>query len=88
MSESEFNDYAEKVKKLKSRPTDAEMLDLYGLFKQATVGDVNTERPGLLDLKGKAKWDSWSQCKGTEQGQARSNYVELAKRLIEQYGLE
>ena len=28
-----------------------ELLEVYGLFKQATVGDVNTSRPGMLDLK-------------------------------------
>ena len=30
------------MKNLKSKPTDAELLDLYGLYKQASVGDVNT----------------------------------------------
>lgn len=38
----EFTKAAEDVKKLKTQPTDAEMLELYSLFKQATVGDVNT----------------------------------------------
>ena len=27
-------------------------LVVYGLFKQSTVGDVNTERPGMLDFTG------------------------------------
>lgn len=39
-------------------------LELYGLFKQGTVGDVDTSRPGLFDLKGKAKWDAWNKQKG------------------------
>ena len=43
---------------------DDEMLKLYGLYKQATVGDVNTDRPGMLDFAGKAKWDAWSGNKG------------------------
>jgi len=30
------------------KPSNDELLQLYGLFKQATVGDVNTERPGLF----------------------------------------
>lgn len=38
----EFNKAAEEVKNLKSKPGDQEMLDIYSLFKQATVGDVNT----------------------------------------------
>lgn len=39
-------------------------LILYALFKQGTVGDVNTSRPGVFDLKGKAKWDAWDKQKG------------------------
>jgi len=31
--------------------------ELYALYKQATVGDVNTDRPGFMDFKGRAKWD-------------------------------
>ena len=27
-------------------------LALYGLFKQATVGDVDTKKPGIFDQKG------------------------------------
>ncbi len=33
---------AEDVKKVKTRPSDQELLDLYGLYKQAVVGDINT----------------------------------------------
>lgn len=40
--QGEFEKAAEDVKKVKTRPTDQELLDLYGLYKQATVGDVNT----------------------------------------------
>jgi acyl-CoA-binding protein len=32
------------------------LLDLYGLFKQATDGDVSTAPPGLYNVKAKAKW--------------------------------
>uniref|UniRef100_A0A9J8C8U0 Acyl-CoA-binding protein n=1 Tax=Cyprinus carpio carpio TaxID=630221 RepID=A0A9J8C8U0_CYPCA len=42
MSEAEFQKAAEEVKQLKAKPTDAEMLEIYSLYKQATVGDVNT----------------------------------------------
>lgn len=40
--QAEFQKAAEEVKQLKAKPTDAEMLEIYSLFKQATVGDVNT----------------------------------------------
>ena len=50
-------------------------LDFYALFKQATVGDVNTERPGMLDMKGKAKWDAWKAKEGMSQDDAKAAYV-------------
>lgn len=40
--QAEFEKAAEDVKNLKTRPSDQELLDLYGLYKQAVVGDVNT----------------------------------------------
>ena len=50
-------------------------LDFYALFKQATVGDINTERPGMLDMKGKAKWDAWKAKEGMSQDDAKAAYV-------------
>lgn len=40
--QEDFEQYAEKVKTLPESTTDADKLILYGLFKQATVGPVNT----------------------------------------------
>jgi acyl-CoA-binding protein len=37
-----FNKAAEDVKAFTKKPTDEELLEIYSLFKQATVGDVNT----------------------------------------------
>jgi len=48
--QDDFNKAAEEVKALPSA-TDDEKLTLYGLFKQATVGDNTTDRPGMLDFK-------------------------------------
>ena len=47
--------------------TNEELQELYGLYKQGSVGDVNTARPGMLDFKGKAKWDGWNAKKGMSQ---------------------
>ncbi|XP_077576411.1 acyl-CoA-binding domain-containing protein 7 [Stigmatopora nigra] len=81
-SVAEFEKAAEDVKNLTTRPSDQELLDLYGLYKQATVGEINTDRPGLFDMKGKAKWDAWNSKKGTSKEDAMSAYVKLAKELI------
>lgn len=33
---------ADEVKKLSKQPSDQDMLDVYALYKQVTVGDCNT----------------------------------------------
>jgi len=75
VTKEEFDAAAAKVKTLTTRPSDADLLILYGLFKQAEVGDCNTSRPGMLDLKGKAKWDAWDGNKGMSKDDAMAKYV-------------
>jgi len=36
-----------------------QQLELYGLFKQGTCGDVDTSKPFFFDMVGVAKWDAW-----------------------------
>lgn len=50
-------------------------LRVYALFKQATVGDVNTPRPGMLDMVGRAKHDAWAGLKGVSKDEAMRQYV-------------
>jgi acyl-CoA-binding protein len=71
----------ERVEKLESRPSTEELLQLYGLYKQATEGDVSGSRPGMLDLKGRAKYDAWARKKGTSKDDAMKAYVALVARL-------
>lgn len=85
--EEQFAKAVEDVKNLKETPKDDQLLEIYALYKQATVGDVNTERPGLLDFKGKAKWDAWQHKKGTSSETAKQNYVNNVQELISKLGL-
>ncbi|XP_034985466.1 acyl-CoA-binding domain-containing protein 7 [Zootoca vivipara] len=85
--EADFNTVAEKVKKLKAKPTDDELKELYGLYKQSTVGNINIECPGMLDLKGKAKWEAWNLKKGMSKEDAMKAYISKANEMIQKYGL-
>ena len=71
----------ERVKKLPSAPPTETLLQLYGLYKQATSGDVSGKRPGMLDMKGRAKFDAWSDVKGTSKDDAMKRYIALVDRL-------
>lgn len=50
-------------------------LQFYGLFKQATIGDVNVPRPGIFDFVGRAKWDAWAKMRGMSFLDAKRKYV-------------
>ena len=77
----QFQDAKARVEKLQSRPSNDQLLDLYGLFKQATEGDASGPRPGLLDLKGRAKHDAWAKRKGVSKDDAMEKYVALVDAL-------
>jgi acyl-CoA-binding protein len=77
----QFAEAKRRVEELTSRPSNEELLELYGLYKQATEGDVAGPRPGMLDLKGRAKHDAWGRKKGTTKDEAMKGYVALVKRL-------
>nr|CAD7463201.1 unnamed protein product [Timema tahoe] len=81
-----FTKAAEDVKVLKATPTDDELLEVYALYKQATVGDVNTARPGLFDFKGKSKWDAWEKKRETSTADAKEAYISKVQQLVEVYG--
>lgn len=80
-TEEAFRDAAERVQRLPSKPSNDVLLELYGLYKQASEGDVSGKRPGMLDMRGRAKWDAWSARKGMSAEDARQAYVALVERL-------
>lgn len=77
-----FEEAQKRVKTLTESPGNDELLELYALFKQATVGDVSGSRPGMLEFKGRAKFDAWTKCKGTSKDAAMTAYVGLVDRLM------
>ncbi len=77
----DFNLAVAQSKDLPSRPSNEDLLQLYALFKQATDGDVSGERPGGFDFKAIAKFDAWSEKKGTAKEAAMQQYVSLIERL-------
>jgi diazepam-binding inhibitor (GABA receptor modulator, acyl-CoA-binding protein) len=81
-----FNSAKARVEKLKTRPSNDELLDLYGLYKQATDGDVTGSRPGMLDLKGRAKFDAWAKRKGMSAEDAMKKYVAVVDQLEAKLG--
>ncbi len=84
--EEQFTDAQAKVKTLSKTPDTDSLLSLYALFKQGSVGDISGKRPGMLDLKGRAKYDAWNKVKGRGGDDAKQSYVELVDKLSAKLG--
>ena len=82
---SQFDSAVERSKQLTKRPSNEELLQLYGLFKQATDGDVSGDRPGGFDFKAIAKYDAWAELKGKSKDEAKREYISLVERLQKDY---
>ena len=78
---AKFEQAVADSKNLSERPDNQTLLKLYALYKQATTGDVEGKRPGFTDMVGRAKWDAWSELKGTSKDDAMNQYVSLIEDL-------
>jgi diazepam-binding inhibitor (GABA receptor modulating acyl-CoA-binding protein) len=69
------------VRSLPNEPGTAALLELYALYKQATVGDISGPRPGAFDVRSRAKHDAWAKAKGLSTDEAMARYVRLVAKL-------
>ncbi|WFD43701.1 acyl-CoA-binding protein (ACBP)/diazepam binding inhibitor (DBI)/endozepine (EP) [Malassezia psittaci] len=87
MSDQQFKKAAEVIQSLpKNAPVKVSQdtqLKVYALYKQATTGDVNTSRPGMLDMTGRYKWDAWNKLKGKSSEDAKKEYVQTFFEIFE-----
>ncbi|XP_010478598.1 PREDICTED: acyl-CoA-binding protein [Camelina sativa] len=79
----DFEEHAVEVKKLTTLPSNEDLLILYGLYKQATVGPVDTSRPGMFSMKERAKWDAWKAVEAKSTEDAMGDYITKVKQLME-----
>lgn len=79
--QTRFATAAESAKNLPKRPDDVTLLQIYALYKQASDGDVQGARPGVFDMIGRAKYDSWAKLKGLANPDAMEQYIALIDKL-------
>lgn len=78
----QFEKAAADSKSLPSKPDNNTLLQLYSLYKQGSIGDVNSEPPSNpFDFVAKAKFDAWNSLKGKAQEEAMKEYVDLVNKL-------
>jgi acyl-CoA-binding protein len=80
-----FNQAAIDAQKLVSILDDDTLLTLYSFYKQAIVGDINTEKPSFFNFKDTKKWNSWASLKGMSKLQAQGMYIKNIKDIQSKY---
>ncbi|KAI5366526.1 Putative acyl-CoA-binding protein, ACBP [Septoria linicola] len=89
---AEFKKAVEDSRKLKAKPSNDQLLELYALFKVGTneTEFEKAEKPGVFDPKGKAKYNAWKKeaDAGTKPEAAQKKYVELVEKLKNELGFE
>ncbi|MCP4305136.1 MAG: acyl-CoA-binding protein [bacterium] len=79
--ETAFTTALAEVEELPERPSNEDLLKLYALYKQATVGDAAGDRPGMMEFVKRAKYDAWALLEGTSQEDAMQAYVDTVEGL-------
>jgi diazepam-binding inhibitor (GABA receptor modulating acyl-CoA-binding protein) len=79
--QEQFDQALADSKNLPERPDNMTLLKMYALYKQASAGDTSGERPGFTDMVARAKFDAWSELKGTAKEDAMQQYVDLIEEL-------
>lgn len=78
---SRFDQALADSKLLPAKPDNDTLLKMYSLFKQGSMGDVQGDRPGMMDFVGRAKYDAWASLKGQTSDQAMQGYIDLIESL-------
>jgi len=80
-----FEEHAQLVRSFTKKPSDEEMKEIYGLYKQATIGDNNTSQPWSVQIESRAKWDAWESKKGLDKDTAMEQYIEIVNNIKSKY---
>jgi acyl-CoA-binding protein len=64
-------------------PEAAPACSISRVVRSTTLGPKS---PGMLDFKGRAKYDAWAEKRGISKERAMTDYVALVERLVKNYG--
>ena len=67
------------------KPSNEFKLKMYALYRQATDGDVQGKRPGMLDVVARYKYDAWAMAKGLSADEAMRKYIEEVEKVEQKF---
>jgi diazepam-binding inhibitor (GABA receptor modulating acyl-CoA-binding protein) len=81
---AQFRAATEHARTLASTASQDDLLQLYGLFKQAKLGDCPAgERPSMFRVLARSKYDAWHALRGARlsKEEAMARYVSTVERI-------
>ena len=80
--EALFTDACCYVKEHIESFSDEQKVNFYALYKQSTIGDCNTERPGgLFNWERKKMWDTWNGLKEKNIKDPKQMYIDYLSSI-------
>ena len=80
---ADFDACAQKLREAKPELSNDQKQEVYGLFKQGSLGDNTVDKPGLMSgFEARGKWDAWEAKKGMSQDDAKQAYVAFVTPLL------
>ena len=76
-----FQKKSEEIKKIKEVSNEDKLI-LYKYYKQATIGNINIEKPGFLDFTGRAKYKAWEEVKDMTKDLCMKKYIQKVNELL------
>lgn len=70
-----FDKATKYVQTLASELDSVQLLNLYSLYKQATIGPCNIAKPNWYQVQAKQKWEAWKSLGEMDQEVAMNNYI-------------
>lgn len=58
-----------------------DLLEIYGLYKQATVGRCNTQKPSVFNMQNRSKWCAWNDLGEMSCAEAKRLYIEKVQKV-------
>ncbi|XP_036318789.1 acyl-CoA-binding domain-containing protein 6 [Rhagoletis pomonella] len=76
-----FSEAAEHLQKIHHSIDSTDLLEIYGLYKQATCGRCNTQKPSVFNMQSRSKWCAWNDLGEMPSEEAKRLYIEKVQKL-------
>ena len=83
--EEQFQSAAKILPSIITKLSSEDLLYFYARYKQSTIGNCNTDKPGFFDFQGKQKWTAWKSLESMTKETAMKEYIEKMNQVYPEW---